>query len=48
MRKQMLQKCELLLQSPEGAAEAVQVVRSLMFVERFRADIEARRDQLGQ
>lgn len=48
VRKQMLQKCELLLQSPEGAAEAVQVVRSLMFVERFRADIEARRDQLGQ
>jgi molecular chaperone HscB len=44
----MLQRCEQLLVSPEGAQKAVQEVRSLMFVERFAQDIDRRRDQLGQ
>lgn len=47
-RREMLQKCEQLLVSPEGAAQAVEVVRSLMFVERFAQEIDRRRDQLGQ
>ena len=48
VKRQMLQNCERLLASPEGAAQAVQVVRSLMFVERFAQDIERRREQLEQ
>ena len=47
-KREMLQKCEQLLVSPEGAQKAVQEVRSLMFVERFAQDIDRRRDQLGQ
>ena len=47
-QREMLQKCEQLLMSPEGAQQAVQTVRSLMFVERFAQDIDRRRDQLGQ
>jgi len=47
-RREMLQKCEQLLGSSAGARDAVQVVRSLMFVERFAQDIDRHRDQLGQ
>lgn len=47
-KREMLQKCEQLLVSSEGAQKAVQEVRSLMFVERFAQDIDRRRDQLGQ
>lgn len=47
-RAQMLQKCEQLLVSAEGAAQAVHVVRGLMFVERFAQDIDRRREQLEQ
>lgn len=48
VKRAMLQKCEQLLAAPAGAAEAVQTVRSLMFVERFEQDIERRREQLEQ
>lgn len=48
VKRGMLQKCEQLLATPAGAAEAVQTVRSLMFVERFEQDIERRREQLEQ
>jgi len=48
VKRTMLQKCEQLLAAPESAAEAVQTVRSLMFVERFEQDIERRREQLEQ
>lgn len=47
-RRDMLQKCEQLLTSAQGASTAVQVVRALMFVERFVQDIDQRREQLGQ
>lgn len=46
VKREMLQKCEQLLHSLAGAQEAVQTVRSLMFVERFVQDIERRREQL--
>lgn len=48
VKRQMLQKCEQLLASSEGAQEAAQTVRSLMFVERFAQDIDRRREQLEQ
>lgn len=48
VRCSMLQKCEQLLHSLAGAKEAVQTVRSLMFVDRFVQDIERRREQLEQ
>lgn len=48
VKRSMLQKCEQLLHSVEGAQEAVQTVRSLMFVERFVQDIDRRREQLEQ
>ena len=41
---QMLVQCEQLLVSSQGAQEAVQIVRSLMFVERFLQDLAQRRD----
>ncbi|MBF6631296.1 MAG: Fe-S protein assembly co-chaperone HscB [Comamonas sp.] len=47
-KRSMLQKCEQLLTSSEGAQEAVQTVRSLMFVERFAQDIDRRREQMEQ
>ncbi|MGN1055701.1 MAG: Fe-S protein assembly co-chaperone HscB [Comamonas sp.] len=47
-KRAMLQKCEQLLTSREGAEQAVQTVRSLMFVERFVQDIDRRREQLEQ
>lgn len=43
-RDDMFARCEQLLMSPQGAQEAVQIVRSLMFVERFVQDMEQRRD----
>ncbi|MBQ0132426.1 MAG: Fe-S protein assembly co-chaperone HscB [Comamonas sp.] len=48
LKGSMLQQCEQLLVSLEGAQKAVQTVRSLMFVERFAQDIERRREQLEQ
>ena len=48
VKRGMLQKCEQLLVSEAGAHEAVQTVRSLMFVERFARDIDRRREQLEQ
>ena len=48
VKRKMLQKCEQLLVSEVGAQEAVQTVRSLMFVERFAQDIDRRREQLEQ
>lgn len=48
VKRSMLQQCEQLLQSEQGAQEAVQTVRSLMFVERFAQDIDQRREQLEQ
>lgn len=48
VKRKMLQKCEQLLVSADGAKEAVQTVRSLMFVERFAQDIDRRREQLEQ
>ena len=47
-KRSMLQKCEQLLTSPENANEAAQIVRALMFVERFAQDIDRRREQLEQ
>jgi molecular chaperone HscB len=47
-KRSMLQKCEQLLVSSEGAQQAVQTVRALMFVERFARDIDRRREQLEQ
>ena len=47
-KRSMLQKCEHLLASTEGAQQAVQTVRALMFVERFVQDIDRRREQLEQ
>lgn len=48
VKRGMFQKCEQLLTSSEGAQDAVQIVRSLMFVERFAQDIDRRREQLEQ
>ncbi|MFZ7309946.1 Fe-S protein assembly co-chaperone HscB [Comamonas jiangduensis] len=48
VKRKMLQKCEQLLLSEAGAQQAVQTVRSLMFVERFAQDIDRRREQLEQ
>jgi len=48
VKRGMLQKCEQLLVSEEGAQEAVHTVRALMFVERFVQDIDRRREQLEQ
>ena len=48
VKRAMFEKCEHLLVSEAGAQEAVQTVRSLMFVERFVQDIERRREQLDQ
>jgi molecular chaperone HscB len=41
-RQQALAQCEQLLDGDHDAAQAVGVVRSLMFIERFCADIDAR------
>jgi len=43
-----LQQVARALDQDQDAQVAVQAVRALMFVERFRSEIEARLDQLGQ
>ncbi len=45
-RRDMLQKCEQLLDREQAYQEAAQRVRALMFIERFGRDVEARLDQL--
>lgn len=47
-RKQGLLRCEALLDELHDYPAAAQQVRALMFIARFAADIERRRDQLGQ
>ena len=47
-RRTMLARCEQLLDAERNYAEAAQQVRALMFVARFNADIDRRREQLGQ
>ena len=47
-RRGMLQHCEQLLDQKGDAAAAAQQVRALMFVTRFAADVERRRELLGQ
>jgi molecular chaperone HscB len=46
VRRDMLQKCEHLLDVAHDYAQAVQQVRALMFIERFARDIEARLDRM--
>lgn len=43
--REMLQKCEHLLDIEHNPAQAVSQVRALMFVERFARDVQARLDQ---
>ena len=47
-RKHMLAQCQQLLDTDRNYAGAAQQVRALMFVARFSADIDRRREQLGQ
>ena len=47
-RKQALAACGRLLDETQDYPGAAQQVRALMFIERFRDDINARLDQLGQ
>ncbi len=47
-RTQVLQRIEHLLDEQNDSAAAAQQVRSLMFVERFGLDVQARFEQLGQ
>jgi molecular chaperone HscB len=47
-RRELLQRIGQLLDQEEDAAGAAQLVRALMFVERFGHDIESRLAQLGQ
>ena len=47
-RKHMLGQCQQLLDAERNYAGAAQQVRALMFVARFSADIDRRREQLGQ
>jgi molecular chaperone HscB len=47
-RRELLQRIAQLLDQEEDAAGAAQLVRALMFVERFGHDIETRLAQLGQ
>lgn len=47
-RKATLARIQQLLDEQGDAAGAAQQVRSLMFIERFAHDVEARMDQLGQ
>lgn len=46
MRRELLQKCEQLLDSQQDYPAAVQQVRALMFIERFARDVDARLDQM--
>jgi molecular chaperone HscB len=45
-REEALARCEQLLDREHDAPQAVGVVRALMFIERFCADIDARIDNL--
>jgi molecular chaperone HscB len=45
VKRSMLQTCEQLLVDAPGAQQAVQTVRSLMFVERFLQAIDRQREQ---
>jgi len=45
-KRDVLQKCERLLDEQHDYQQAVQQVRALMFIERFASDVEARLDQL--
>ncbi|GAB2481961.1 Fe-S protein assembly co-chaperone HscB [Comamonas humi] len=47
-RRAMLGRCQLLLDDEYDWAQAAQQVRALMFVARFLADIDRRREQLEQ
>lgn len=47
-RQAMLGRCQLLLDDERDWPQAAQQVRALMFVERFFADIDRRREQLEQ
>ena len=47
-RRQALAQCEQLIDQQRDYASAALQVRALMFVARFAADIERRREQLGQ
>ncbi|MGE8321185.1 MAG: Fe-S protein assembly co-chaperone HscB [Comamonas sp.] len=47
-RRAMLGRCQLLLDDEHDWAQAAQQVRALMFVARFLADIDRRREQLEQ
>ena len=47
-RQQALAACGQLLDEAQDYPGAAQQVRALMFIERFRDDIDARLDQLGQ
>lgn len=44
-RKQLLQQCETLLDRQQAYAQAVEPVRSLMFIEKFSQDVHQRLDQ---
>jgi molecular chaperone HscB len=44
-RKQLLQQCETLLDQQHAYAQAVESVRSMMFVEKFTQDVHQRLDQ---
>ena len=46
--REMLLKIEQLIDSEKDFPAAVQQVRSLMFIERFVSEVDARIDQLGQ
>ncbi len=48
LRRELLQKCEHLLDTEGNAKAASQQVRALMFVERFASEVNDRLDQLGQ
>jgi molecular chaperone HscB len=45
-RRELLQKCEQLLDLQQDYPAAVQQVRALMFIERFARDVDARLDQM--
>jgi len=45
-KREVLQKCERLLDEQHDYQQAVQQVRALMFIERFAIDVEGRLDQL--
>ena len=45
-KREVLQKCERLLDEQHDYQQAVQQVRALMFIERFAIDVEGRLDQM--